>query len=289
MLRVEKKIAGLRWAIALSVFLALMKGGAGFFCSSAALLASTLDSIMDIGISTVNYLSVRKGAQPPDQDHAYGHEKIESLASYTQGIIIMIFAVLILAESFRRTLVSAEVLHSGTALMVILIASAVNFALTRILARAEEETGSLILKAEKTHYLMDVLSYALILGALLLVKFTGWGGWDLLGGVLLAVYVGFLAFKILLQAANELVDHSLSKHALDDLDAVINRHPGVVNYHELRTRKAGTRTFIDFHLEMAPDQSFEQAHEISESLIENIRAKFPDADITVHEDPQGGR
>lgn len=289
MQRVEKKIAGLRWAMGLSTVLAVMKGTAGFFCSSAVLLASALDSLMDIGISSVNYLSVKKGAKPPDMDHAYGHEKIESLASYTQGIVILIFAFLILAESFRRTLASSMVLHSGIALVTIFIASAVNLALTSILSRVEQETGSLILKAEKTHYLMDVLSYALIFCVILLVKFTGWNGWDILGGILLAIYVGLLAFKILFQAGNELVDRSLSKNTLDDLDALIGHHPGVVNYHELRTRKAGSRIFIDFHLEMKPDQAFEQAHETTESLIESIRTKFPNADITVHEDPQGGR
>lgn len=289
MQRVEKKITGLRWAIGLSAFLALSKGTAGFFCLSAVLLASALDSVMDIGISSLNYLSVKKGAKPPDQDHAYGHEKIESLASYTQGIVILIFAFLILAESFRRTMANHPVLHSGLALATILIASAVNLALTSILHRAEQDTGSLVLKAEKTHYLMDVLSYILIFCVILLVKFTGWTGWDILGGALLAVYVGFLAFKILLQAANELVDRSLSKNMIDDLDALIGNHPGVVNYHELRTRKAGNRIFIDFHLEMKPNQTFEQAHETTESLIESIRSKFQNADITVHEDPQGGR
>ena len=287
--RAEKKIAGLRWAIGLSTFLAIMKGGGGFFCSSATLLASALDSLMDIGISTVNYISVKKGAQPPDQEHAYGHEKIESLASYTQGMVILLFAFLILGETFRRSVASSMVLHSGIALGVILLAVAVNFILTTILNRAERETGSLILKAEKAHYLMDILSYVLVFCVILLVKLTGWNGWDLLGGILLAIYVGFLASRILLQAGNELVDRSLSKHALDELDAVIKHHSGVKNYHELRTRKAGSRTFIDFHLEISSKQSFEAAHETTESLIEKIKAKFPDSDILVHEDPEGAR
>lgn len=283
----EKKITGLRWAIGLSTFLAVIKGAAGFFCASAALLASALDSLMDIGISAVNYISVKKGAQPPDQDHAYGHEKIESLASYTQGLVILLFAFLILAETFRRTVANSAVFHSGIALGVILVAAAVNFLLTTILSRAEKQTGSLILKAERAHYLMDVLSYILIFCVILLVKFTGWNGWDILGGIMLAIYVGFLAFRILLQAGNELVDRSLSKNALDELDAVIKHHPGVENYHKLRTRKAGNRTFIDFHLEISFEHSFEAAHEMTESLIEKIKLKFPDSDVLVHEDPRG--
>lgn len=277
----------MRWAIGLSTFLAVIKGTAGFFCSSAALLASALDSLMDIGISAVNYISVKQGAQPPDQDHAYGHEKIESLASYTQGMVILLFAFLILGETFRRTIADSRMFHSGIALGVILVAAAVNFLLTSILTRAEKETGSLILKAERAHYLMDVLSYILIFCVILLVKFTGWNGWDLLGGVMLGIYVGFLASRILLQAGNELVDRSLSKHALDELDAVIKHHPGVENYHKLRTRKAGNRTFIDFHLEISSEQSFEAAHEMTESLIEKIKLKFPDSDVLVHEDPRG--
>ena len=135
----EKKIAGLRWAVSLSAFLAVTKAAAGIFCSSAALLASALDSLMDVGISSANYLAVRKGSQPPDEDHAYGHEKIESLASYTQGVIILIFAFLIFGESLRRTFGKVVLFHSGWALGTIAFASLVNLFLVGILGGAQKK------------------------------------------------------------------------------------------------------------------------------------------------------
>ena len=244
---------------------------------------------MDIGISSVNYLAVQKGSKPPDQNHAYGHEKIESLASYTQGGIILFFAGLIFAESVRRTIVKNFVLHSEMALLTIGIAAVINFLLTGILDRAERKTHSMILKAEKVHYLMDIFSYVAIFVALLLVRWTSWPGWDLVGGVLLAAYVALLAVQILIQAGNELVDRSLPKPALDELDTLIKTHDSrIIDYHEMRTRKASGRTFIDFHLVMQPNQRFEEAHAITESLIQKIRSKFQNVDVTIHEDPEGG-
>lgn len=281
-------MASLTWAIGLSALLAAGKAGAGILCSSAALLASSLDSLMDTGISSVNYLSALKGSKPPDNDHAYGHEKIESLASYTQGLVILAVAALIFADAARRSWHPALLTHSGAALATVAIASGVNLLVTIRLDRAEKKTDSLILRAEKAHYFSDFLSYLLIFAALLLVRWTGWSGWDVVGGAALAAYVAFLAWRILWQAGNELVDRSLPPGALDELDRVIRTHPGVLSYHEMRTRKAGPRTFIDFHLVLHPRQSFEQAHDISETLIQKIRGRFANADITVHEDPEGG-
>ena len=283
------KIRGLVAAISCSSFLFLFKIGGAIFCSSAGLLASAVDSLMDIGMSSVNYLAVRKGSKPPDKDHAYGHEKIESLASYTQGMVILIFAFAILEESVRRSFAPTFVSHSQIALAVTGIAALANLFLSGILYQAERKTKSLILKAELVHYSMDIFSYVFIFFALLLVRWTKWNGWDLLGGMILAGYVGSLAGQILVRAGNELVDRSLPPSALDELDRLIQSHDSrVLGYHEMRTRKVGTKTFVDFHLVMQPEQSFQEAHEVAESLIQKIKTRFEDADVTVHEDPEGG-
>lgn len=110
-----------------------------------------------------------------------------------------------------------------------------------------------------------------------------------MGGILIGIYVAYLAIRIMIQAAHELVDRSLPKRVLEELDVLIRTHdPRVLSYHELRTRKVGGKTFIDFHLVMQPEQSFQQAHEITESLIQKIRTRIPSADVTIHEDPKGG-
>lgn len=285
----KEKMTSLKWAIGLSGLLTLVKGTAAIFCSSQALLASALDSFMDIGISSLNFLSVKKASKPPDRDHAYGHEKIESLASYSQGVIILFFALFLFGESVRRTLAGNLVFHSEVAIAAIIFAVFVNFLITTILQKAERNTKSLILKAEKTHYFMDILSYLVIFSALLLVRLTGWPGWDIVGGVLVGCYVVWLAAQILIQAANELVDRSLPRSRLDELDALIKGHDSrILSYHEMRTRKAGEKIFIDFHLVFRPQQSFHDAHEVTESLIQKIRSRFQNADITIHEDPEGG-
>ncbi|MBI1870084.1 MAG: cation transporter [Chlamydiae bacterium] len=287
---VKEKTQSLGWAIFLSIFLVFLKGFAGFFCASASLLASALDSLMDMGISSVNYLSVKLASQPPDSDHAYGHEKIESLASYTQGVLFLFFSFFIFWESFQHVRSRIFLTHSNFALSIIGISASVNLMITFIMGRIEKKTGSLIMKAEKTHYLMDILSYIMIFVSILLVKWTGWFAWDILGGILVAGYIAFLSFQILLQAANELVDRSLPKRMVDELDRMIRHHdPHVLGYHELRTRKVGEKSFVDFHLVLKRDQSFENVHEITESLVQKIQGRFRNADVTIHEDPEHGK
>jgi cation diffusion facilitator family transporter len=232
---------------------------------------------------------LRKASKPPDEDHTYGHGKIESLASYTQGIIFLFFALLILGDAFRRVYHGSAVIHSKIALLIIAFAAIINLTITLILHRTEKKTGSLILKTEKIHYSMDIFSYLMIFLVLVFVQWTGWSGWDIMGGVVLAIYIAFLASQILLQAGNELVDRSLPKPSLDVLDLMIKKHDSrVLGYHELRTRKVGDKSFIDFHLVLKSNQSLEDAHQIAESLIEKIKEKFRNADVTIHEDPEQG-
>jgi len=283
----QDKTRSLMLAVGLSGFLALIKGLAGFYCRSSALMASALDSFLDMGVSSMNYWSVKRGSKPPDSDHAYGHEKIESLASYTQGVFFLGLALFILWDTVQKIFNPRGIEHSTLALATIAIACLVNTVITLALHSSERKTGSLILKTEKAHYSMDILSYFMIFAVLLLERWTHWIYWDVIGGILVAVYVSYLAVQILLQAGNELVDRALGKPYLDELDRIIMEHdPRVSGYHELRTRKVGDKFFIDFHLVLLA-QSLASAHNISESLIQKIKSRFENADVTIHEDPEG--
>ena len=285
----EEKTSILKGGVGLSSLLFLLKGGSGIFCASSSLLASSLDSLMDAGVSFVNYLAARESARPPDPGHAYGHGKIESLASYTQGIVILGLAFAILMESLWRGLQGDGVFYSRLALLTVLVAAVLNGIFSFFLHQAQKKTESLILKAEEAHYLTDILSYVVLFLVFIAIRVTGWNGWDFLGGLLMASYVAFLAGRILWRAGNELADHSLPPSALETLDRLIKGHdPRVRGYHELRTRRVGPQTFIDFHLVMPPQESFEEAHEVAESLIQKIKSRFQNADVTIHEDPEGG-
>jgi ferrous-iron efflux pump FieF len=284
---VQDKTKSLILAVGLSGFLALIKGLAGFYCRSSALMASALDSFLDMGVSSMNYWSIKRGSKPPDSDHAYGHEKIESLASYTQGVLFLGLAIFILWETVQKIFYPRGIEHSALALVTIAVACLVNTVITAALHSSEKKTGSLILKTEKTHYSMDILSYLMIFAVLLLERWTHWIFWDAIGGILVVIYVSYLAVQILLQSGNELVDKALARPYLDELDRIIMEHdPRVAGYHELRTRKVGDKFFIDFHLVLLA-KSLESAHNISESLIHKIKSRFGNADVTIHEDPEG--
>lgn len=276
-------------AIGFSLVLFVVKFSTGLITRSSSLLASALDSFMDFGVSFLNLLSIRKAADPPDEGHAYGHGKIESLASYTQGIIILLFSVGLVYGSILR-FINPESLQAGLALWVVILSAFANLILTYYLEKAEKQTSSLILRVEKTHYLMDLLSYAVIALALILVRLTGWHGWDSLGGLAVAGYVAYLAVDILIQAGGELVDQSLSAKILEEIDQIIGRHDErILSYHDLRSRKVGEKKFLDFHLVISPEQTLQQAHVISETLIAEIKKALGDVDVTIHEDIEDDR
>jgi ferrous-iron efflux pump FieF len=201
---------------------------------------------------------------------------------------MLLITAFFMGETLRRGNADVPLLRPGLGLAVILLSTLVNSFLIWKLKQAERATGSLIMHTESVHYLIDLLSYGVILISLILVSMTGWPFFDLLGGLIVAAYVAFLSFKILIRAANELVDRALPQVVLDELDRIIRRHDeSIANYHDLRTRRMGNRNFIDFHLEFRGGQNFEKAHEITEGLIVKIQERFPNADVTIHEDPEG--
>ena len=277
-------------AVILSGLLTVIKGAGAFLCSSTSLLASALDSMMDVGLSSMNLFSAWRSSKPPDDDHAYGHEKIESLASYTQGLVFVGLSAWLFLSSIFKLTYHGEVSREGFGILVVVLALGLNLVITWNMSQSEKKTGSLILKTEKAHYSMDILSHLLILAAFFLVRWTHGAFWDRWTGFILASYIMYLAVKLILQAGNELVDRSLPSGILRELDLMIRgHHAQILDYHEMRTRKVGEKYFIDFHLVLKSDQSFEQVHEITESLVEKIKLRFKNADVTIHEDPEEGR
>ncbi len=277
-------------SMALAAVLAALKTAAGLASNSLALLASALDSAMDFLSSGVNLVSLRLSEEPADEDHNYGHDKIEALAGAGQGLVIGLSGLALLVESIRRVMSNQPVTAGGAALAVMALAMAASAWHGRRLSAAARETGSPILRAEGLHFSMDVLANLGVMLALGLMAAGASPVWDVLISLIISGYVAKEAVALLWTSAQQLVDQSLPEEAHAEIHALIrNHHKAIVGFHDFRTRRAGARIFIDFHIEIAGVDKFADAHEIGETLVEKIKRKIPNADVTVHCDPKGAR
>lgn len=280
----------IKLSIATALVLAVVKTATALLTHSMAIMASALDSLLDVASSSVNLIASIKASKPPDEDHAYGHEKIESLAGLFQSLFIGASGVWLIVESARR-LVAGSYIHDITlGVGVMVFSMGMTLFLTWRLKGIARENKSLILATESLHYTMDVLTNGGAIVVLLIVKWTGliWG--DLILSMAIALYIFKTAYGILHHAVDELLDRSLPPVSKEDIEHLIRTyHPAIVGFHNFRSRRVGEQIFMDFHIEIRGEENFRKAHDMTEDLIQRIQEHYPGADITVHYDPEGAR
>lgn len=275
-------------AVGVAVGLMIMKFAVGLFTGSLSLIASAVDSLTDVFVSTVNLISVRQADKPADSEHLYGHGKIESLAGLFQSILIAVSGGYLVIEAARRLINGFELDHIYSAIAVMIVSMAVTFILVMRLKKVQTQTQSIIVKTEMVHYTMDFLTNGGIILALILVKWTGKSAWDLLIAFGISIYILKEAVSIFKCSVDELLDKAFTLKEQKELETIIvNFNPKIVGFHNLRTRKIGQTRFIDFHVEIAKEDSFKRAHDLTELLVKRIQQDFPDADVTIHYDPEG--
>lgn len=277
-------------SVCLAAGLALAKTATGLGANSLGILASALDSLMDLLASGINWYSLRVSRRPPDQEHPYGRGKIEDLAGLAQGAFIALSGLGLLAESARRLARGVEIHPGAWGLAVMAFAAIASVWHSRDLRRAGAITHSTVLETEGIHFAMDWVSNLGVLLALLAVRTTGRAFWDIAISVAITLYILREAYRVLRFSVLEILDRGLPEEIRREIEATIRgHHPRIVGFHDLRTRKAGSRFFIDFHIEIRGVKDFAEAHEITEDLIDRLRERIPNADVTVHYDPEGGR
>ena len=274
--------------IIVSLFLVAIKLAVGFITNSMAIFVSALDSLMDVGSSIVNLIASLKAAKPPDDDHAYGHGKIESLAALFQSTLIGFSGLMLLVEAVKRLIYGSRVENIPSGIAVMVAAMGVAGFLVIQMRFFQKKKRSLILETESLHYTTDVLTNGGVIIALVLVAWTGKSIWDLLISMLIALYIFKVASQILTHAVDELLDRSLPPVSMEQIEAIIRSYdPSIVGLHNFRSRQVGSQIFMDFHIEIRGESDFKKAHLMTEGLITRIQSQYPGSDVTVHYDPEG--
>lgn len=274
-------------AVLTATFLAALKAVAFLLTDSVAMLASLADSALDIFASFVNLLAVRQALTPADHEHRFGHSKAEPLAGLAQGAFIAGSAVFLIVESVQRLIVLRPVVHGTAGLVVMAISIVATLVLVTAQRSVVRRTGSLAISADRSHYLSDVLvNLGVVVGIFLATRF-GLLIADPVVGIVIAGVIAHTAWNVFRQSYDQLMDRELPDEDRNRIKAIVTGHEGVLDIHDLRTRSAGTRSFIQFHIELDSTLTLYRAHLISDEVEAKLREAFPQAEIIIHQDPEG--
>ncbi|MBA0206388.1 CDF family cation-efflux transporter FieF [Pectobacterium aroidearum] len=271
-------------ATAVALVLFIMKVFAWWHTGSVSLLASLVDSLVDIAASLVNLLVVRYSLQPADTEHAFGHGKAESLAALAQSMFISGSALFLILTGLQHSL-EPQTLHAPeVGMWVTLIALVATLLLVSFQRWVVKRTHSQAVRADMLHYQSDLLMNGAILVALAL-SWKGITRADSLFALGIGGYILYSALRMGYDAVQSLLDRALPDDEHRAIAEVIVNWSGIRGAHALRTRRSGPTRFIQLHLEMDDALPLVQAHQIADDLEQALLKRFPGADIIIHQDP----
>jgi cation diffusion facilitator family transporter len=276
-------------SIASNTVLIALKLAAGAITGSVAIITEAMHSSVDLIASIVAFVSVRTADKPADSDHPYGHDKFENLAAAIEAMLILVGAGVIVFESVRRlSSGGAHVESLGVGIGVIAFSVLANVVVSTVLARRARETDSPALEGDAAHLRTDAATSAAVLGGLVLVQVTGAAWLDPVIALAVAGAIVYAGIKLLFRASRVLVDEALPPEELDAVRAAIEAFGprGVCGYHKLRARRAGSRRYVDLHVQFVKGTTLEDAHETAHRLQDAIRERLRGADVLIHLEPE---
>lgn len=273
-----------RASVATAVLLILVKLGAWMVTGSVSVMASLIDSLMDAGASLVNLLAVRYSLQPPDSDHRFGHGKAEALAGLGQAAFIAGSAVFLSLHALDRLVNPQPLSQIGVGIAVMIFAMAATGALLTLQHHVIRRTQSTAIRADALHYATDLATNGATLVALVLAA-LGWPGLDPVFALVIAGYILYSAYRIASDAVDLLMDRELDPQERTRIRQAASAVPGVLGLHGLRTRRSGQTPVIQLHLELDDALPLIEAHRISDAVEDRLRLLYPQADVTIHQDP----
>lgn len=251
---------------------------------SVSLLATLIDSTLDVLASLVNLLAVRHAVSPADKEHRFGHGKAEALAGLGQAAFVTGSAGFLLLESVRRMIDPVPLESYGIGVVVMLFSMLATVLLLAFQRHVIRRTDSTAIKADALHYRTDLLVNASVIVALWL-SVQGWPGFDPLFAIGIAVYILSSAREIVRQSLDHLMDRELPNAERENIGRIARAHEEVRGMHDLRSRRSGTVSFLQLHLELDDDLTLLQAHRISDEVEDSLKEAYPGAQVLIHIDP----
>lgn len=274
-----------------SIFVGLIVLGlktlAWYLTGSVALLSDALESIVNVATAVAALVAISVAQRPADQSHPYGHHKAEFLSAVLEGVLIIVAALLILREAWHAFQNPREIQAVGMGMAINASAGVLNAIWCSILIRQGRRLRSPALVADGKHLLTDVVSSGGVLLGVGLAVATGWSILDPALAMLVGVNILWSGWKVMASSVSGLLDEAVPEKTLVTIrDIISDKTSGALEAHDLRTRHAGAVTFIDFHLVVDGQTTVSDAHDICDRVEASLKAKLPDAQITIHVEPE---
>jgi cation diffusion facilitator family transporter len=275
---------------ALSVAAALLtialKGAAYLLTGSVGLLSDALESVVNLVAAVVALFALTVAARPADEDHAYGHTKAEYFSSGFEGALILVASASIVVAAYQRLLTPRPIQTLGLGLAVSTVATIINLGVARVLIRAGRRYQSITLEADAHHLIADVWTSVGVVVGVGAAALTGWYRLDPVVAILVAVNVMRLGVSLMRRSMLGLLDTGLPEDIRGKIMAILEaRSAEGVRYHALRTRQAGARRFIAFHILVPGRWSVQRGHDLLEKIEEEVRAAVPNSSVDTHLEP----
>ena len=274
-------------SVAVASFLILAKFAAWLLTDSVSLMSTLIDSLLDVGASLVNLVAIRHALEPADREHRFGHGKAEALAGLAQAAFVAGSAAFLLAQAGERLLRPRPLANPDIGLAVMALSIAVTIGLVVFQKYVMRRTRSVAIGADSLHYEADILANLGVIVSLVLVSRFGLGAADPLIAMAIVGYILWGAWGIGASSLHILMDRELPDGEREKIRAIARAHPAVRGVHDLKTRSSGARIFIQLHLELDGAMSLTEAHVVAEDAISRIMAVYPNAEVIIHEDPEG--
>lgn len=253
---------------------------------SLAVAASLADSAMDLMVSLGGFMAIIYAARPPDDDHHFGHSSVEDLAGLGQSIFILISAIVIATAAATRLLdpSPAALVRQGSGIAVMVVSVGLTFALVLWQLRVARLTGNRVVRADSLHYMGDLLPNVGAIASLWASAHFGMEQIDSIVALGAAAMLALGALRIGKSSWDALMDRRADPKIISGIAEIAARWPGVRGFHDLKTRTAGSRVFVNLHIELDGNQSLHEAHAIGATLRRAIIAAYPQADVIIHKD-----
>ena len=263
-----------------------MKTLAFALTGSVGLLSDALESLVNLAAALIALYALTVAARPADEDHAYGHTKAEYLASGFEGALILVAALSIAVASIGRLITPQPIDSLGLGAAIALGATLINFGAARVISDAGRRYGSITLEADGRHLMTDVWTSVGVVAGVAAAQITGWHRLDPLIALVVAGSILWTGLELVRRSMLGLLDTVIPEPARADLTRILDRHrEGGVEYHAVRTRQAGARRFVSFHILVPGEWTVQRGHDLLERIEEEIREAIPRCTVFTHLEP----
>ena len=255
--------------------------------TSVSLLGSLADSLIDFLASVFVFIAISYSLLPADAKHRFGYGKSEGLAAFIQSLLIGISGIYVCFEAIKRLLNPSQINQPSIAIWIVLISIVLTLTLVMYQKYVVKKSKSMAIESDQYHYLTDIF---INLSVLFSIVITGWTRFvfiDALVGLLISGVVLYTSVTLLKKSFKILLDQEIQSDDRDRIREIALDHPKVLGFHDLRTRDTGRKYIIQFHLELDPNMSLLESHEITDEVTDNVLKLYPDSELIIHTDPLG--